>query len=65
MAKYKVHTKWVGYSAVFVEASSPEEAEEKVFSGDYHGCDAEHTGFGLDYGYDHEQTIKIEEADDE
>jgi len=65
MAKYKVHTKWVGYSAVFVEASSPEEAEEKVLYGDYHGCVAEHTCFGLDYGYDHEQTIKIEETDDE
>jgi len=61
MPKYKVYTEWTGYSVVVVEASSPEEAEEKVFSGDYHGCDAEHTGFGLDYGYDHEKLIEVRE----
>jgi len=65
MAKYKVHTKWVGYSAVVVEASSPEEAEEKVFSGDYLGCDAEHTGFGLDYGYDNEEVVEVKELENE
>jgi len=65
MAKYKVHTKWVGYSATYLEADSPEEAEEKVLSGDYHGCDAEHTGFGLDYGYDHEEVVEIEEIKNE
>lgn len=65
MAKYKVHTRWIGYSAIVVEANSPEEAENKMWRGEYHGCDAEHTGFGLDYGYDREQTIEIEELENE
>ena len=36
MKTYKVYTKWIGYSEIGVEAKSPEEAEEKVWEGDYY-----------------------------
>ena len=64
MPKYKVTTEWTGYSVVTVEASSQQEAEEKVYRGEYDSDDALHTGSGLDYGYDHEQTIEVTEVTD-
>ena len=65
MKKYKVTTEWTGYSVVTVEANSPQEAEEKVYRGEYDSDDALHTGSGLDFGYDHEQTIEVEEVSNE
>ena len=35
MKKFKVYTKWIGYSEIEVEAKSEEEAGEKVLNGDY------------------------------
>ena len=61
MKKYKVTTEWTGYSVVTVEANSPQEAEKKVYCGEYDSDDALHTGSGLDYGYDHENTIEVRE----
>jgi len=61
MKKYKVTTEWTGYSVVTVEADNAQDAEAKVYSGEYDSNDALHTGSGLDYGYDHEETIEVEE----
>ena len=61
MPKYKVYTEWTGYSVVTVEADNAQDAEAKVYSGEYDSDDALHTGSGLDYGYDHEDTIEIRE----
>ena len=61
MPKYKVYTEWTGYSVVTVEADSAQEAEEKVYCGVYDSDDALHTGSGLGYGYDHEETIEVRE----
>ena len=61
MPKYKVYTEWTGYSVVTVEADSAQEAEEKVYYGEYDSDDALHTGSGLGYGYDHEETIEVRE----
>ena len=61
MKKYKVTTEWTGYSVVTVEADNAQDAEAKVYSGEYDSDDALHTGSGLDYGYDHEETIEVEE----
>ena len=63
MPKYKVYTEWTGYSVVTVEASNEQEAEAKMYCGEYNSEDALHTGFGLDYGYDHEEVIEIRESD--
>ena len=63
MRKYKVTTEWTGYSVVTVEANSPQEAEEKVYRGEYDSDDALHTGSGLDFGYDHENTIEVKEME--
>ena len=64
MKKYKVTTEWTGYSVVTVEADNAQDAEAKVYSGEYNSDDALHTGSGLDYGYDHEQTIEVTEVTD-
>lgn len=65
MKKYKVTTEWTGYSVVTVEADNAQDAEAKVYSGEYNSDDALHTGSGLDYGYDHEETIEVEELSNE
>jgi hypothetical protein len=61
MPKYKVYTEWTGYSVVTVEADNAQDAEDKVYCGDYLEENAQHTGNGLDYGYDHEETIEVRE----
>ena len=61
MPKYKVYTEWTGYSVVTVEAPNAQLAEAKVYRGEYDPEDALLTGSGLDYGYDHEDTIEIRE----
>jgi hypothetical protein len=57
--KYKVYTKWVGYSEIEVNAENEEEAREHVSMGLY--SKEQMTGCGLDYGYEDEQVYKIEE----
>jgi hypothetical protein len=65
MKTYKVYTKWIGYSEIGVEASSPKEAEEKVLEGDYSLFREASTGGDLDYGFEDEEVLKVEEVDDE
>ena len=65
MKKYKVYTKWIGYSEIKVKAKSKEEAEQKYYDGDYHVYDESTTGGDLEYGFDDEEVTKIEEVNDD
>jgi len=65
MKKYKVYTKWIGYSEIDVKAKSEEEAKEMVNTGNYDPSDEIHTGNGLEYGYEGEEITEIEEVSDE
>ena len=57
--KFKVYTKWVGYSEIEVNAENEEEARDFAAMGNY--SKEKMTGSGLDYGFDDEQVYKIEE----
>jgi len=63
--KYKVYTKWIGYSEIKVEAKSEEEAKDKVNSGKYEPENELSTGTGLNLGYDEEEIYNVEEIKDE
>jgi hypothetical protein len=63
--KYKVYTRWIGYSEIEVEAKSEEEASEIVDEGSYEPENEIHTGNGLEYGYEDEEILEIEEIKDE
>ena len=65
MKTYKVYTKWIGYSEIEVEAKSTEEAEEKVLEGDYSVFREASTGGDLDYGFEDEEVLKVEEVENE
>ena len=65
MKTYKVYTKWTGYSEIEVEASSKEEAEEKVLEGEFSSFREASTGGDLNYGYEDETVLKVEEVFDE
>ena len=64
MKTYKVFTKWIGYSEIVVDAKSPKEAEEKVLKGDYDLLDETMTGTGLNYGFEEEEVLEVEEVND-
>ena len=63
--KYKVYTKWIGYSEIEVKAKSEEEAKELVNLGEYEPENELSTGTGLNLGYDEEEVYKVEEIRDE
>ena len=63
--KYKVFTKWIGYSEIIVKAKSEEEAIDKVNSGEYEPENELSTGTGLNFGYDEEEVLKVEEIKDD
>ena len=63
--KYKVYTKWTGYSEIEVEAKSEVEAREMVDMGNYEPENEKFTGNGLDYGGEDEEVLEIEEIKDE
>ena len=60
---YKVHTQWVGYSVIEVEAENPTHAQELVEDGDYDPNREVTTGNGLTYGYEDETVIEVKEAE--
>lgn len=63
MKAFKVYTKWIGYSEIEVNAENEQEAEDFASMG---LCKKELlTGKGLDYGYEDEEVIKVEEVNDE
>ena len=59
--KYKVYTKWIGYSEIEVKAKSEEEASEIVDEGSYDPGNERLSFNGLDYGGDEEEIYKVEE----
>ena len=60
--KYKVYTKWTGYSEIIVEAKNEKQAEILVYKGKYDSLDESTTGNGLEYGYDGEEIVEIEKV---
>ena len=61
MKTFKVTTSWTGFSEITVQAETEQDAREIVDSGEY-DCDSEvSTGNGLQYGYQDEETIAVEE----
>ena len=65
MKTYKVYTKWIGYSEIELEASSLKEAGLKVLAGDYDITREASTGGDLDYGFEDEEVLEVEEVCDE
>ena len=63
--KYKVFTKWTGYSEIEVQAKSEEEAREMVDEGNYEPNEEKLTFNGLDYGGDEEEIYDVKEIKDE
>lgn len=63
--KYKVSTKWTGYSEIIVEAKNEKHAEILVYKGKYDPLDESTTGNGLEYGYDDEEIVEIEKVSKE
>ena len=59
--KYKVFTKWTGYSEIEVEAKSEEEAKNIVYAGEYDPNSEICTGNGLESGYEDEEVLEVEE----
>ncbi len=65
MKVFKVYTKWVGYSEIIVDAKDEQEAKDFVAMGSYDSSEELQTGNGLDYGFEDEEVLKVEEVDDE
>mgnify|MGYP003134354140 CR=1 FL=1 len=66
MAKaFKVYTKWTGYSEIIVDAKDKKEAKEFVAMGSYDPSEELQTGNGLEYGYDDEEILEVEEISGE
>ena len=63
--KYKVFTKWTGYSEIEVKAKSEEEAKEMVDMGNYDPNNERLTFNGLDYGGDEEEIYDVKEIKDD
>ena len=61
MKTFKVITSWTGYSEVIVQAENEEQAKLLVEEGEYDTDNEVSTGNGLDYGYNNEETIDIQE----
>jgi len=59
MSLYKIHTKWVGYSEVNIEADSKDEAVQKFYDGDYDLNSELLTGSGLDKGFENEEVLFV------
>lgn len=63
MKTYKVYTKWIGYSEIEVNAENEQEAKDFASMGLYKKELL--TGKGLDYGYENEEVLEVEEVDNE
>ena len=66
MKKFKVKTKWIGYSEITLKAPSKKAAEDLVNESNYKSSVADKsTGNGLDYGYENEEIVDVWELKDE
>lgn len=63
MKVFKVHTKWIGYSEIIVDAKDEQEAREFVAMGSYDPSEELQTGNGLDYGFEDEEVLQVKEQD--
>ena len=63
--KYKVSTKWTGYSEIIVEAKISACFSFLVYKGKYDPLDESTTGNGLEYGYEDEEIVEIEKVSKE
>jgi hypothetical protein len=61
MKTFKVITSWTGFSEITVEAETQDEAMDLVQMGEYDCNNEVSTGNGLQYGYQDEETIAVEE----
>jgi hypothetical protein len=61
MKTFKVITSWTGYSEITVQAETKQEAENLVANDEYDTDNEVSTGNGLDYGYENEEIISVEE----
>jgi hypothetical protein len=61
MKTFKVITSWTGFSEITVQAENKELAITSVDVGDYDTDNEVSTGNGLDYGYENEEIISVEE----
>lgn len=64
MKTYKVFTKWIGYSEIVVDAKDEQEAKDFVEMGSYDPSEELQTGNGLDYGFEEEEVLEVEEVND-
>ena len=64
MKAFKVNTKWIGYSEIIVDAENEQEAKDFVAMGSYDPSEELQTGNGLEYGYDEEEVLEIEQVSD-
>ena len=64
MKTFKVITSWTGYSEITVQAKNEEQAKLLVEEGEYDTDNEVSTGNGLDYGYNNEETIDIQEIEE-
>ena len=61
MKEFKVITKWAGYSEITVQAETKQEAENLVANDEYDTDNEVLTGNGLDYGYEDEEIVEVNE----
>jgi len=64
MKTFKVITGWTGFSEITVQAENEEQAKLLVEEGEYDTDNEVSTGNGLDYGYDGEEIIDIQEIEE-
>ena len=58
---FKVFTKWTGYSEITVQAETKRQASDLVEEKNFDPNNEVWTGNGLDYGYENEEIIEVEE----
>ena len=63
MSKYLLTTSWTGFAEITIEAENEDEARNKFYEGDYDSDDEKITGNGLDYGFNDERIIDVEELE--
>ena len=64
MKTFKVIRSWTGFSEITVQAENQEQAQLLVQEGEYDTDNEVSTGNGLDYGYNNEETIDIQEIEE-
>ena len=64
MKTFKVIRSWTGFSEITVQAENEEQAKLLVEEGEYDTDNEVSTGNGLDYGYNNEETIDVQEIEE-